>query len=123
MRTLTRLAAILALTVSTAAPAVDLFTVNVPVDVKTLNAAATSIGVNCALNWRNPAASGMDQFGPLKFSTRYPLTGGSYTGPSPLTFVWRTEDFSAVDLPNVPIVLGGSCQLTIYAGSAGFVPR
>ncbi len=122
MRTLARIGVLIALATSPAAFAVDLFTVNVPMDVKNLNAAITHVSVYCSLWMRNPVTGALGPIGPNKFSSEYAPVGGNYTGPSPLTFVWRTEDFAVADLSNLSYVTGGMCQLGLEAGSDRYAP-
>jgi hypothetical protein len=117
-----KIAACLAFLVSSAAFGADLFTVNVPVEIKSLNAAITGVQIYCQLTAREPATGAVGPFGPRKFTPTSPVTAGNYMGPSPVVMVFQTEDFAAAEQASLANVTGGSCRFSLYAGSSGYAP-
>jgi hypothetical protein len=116
-------AALVAAALVAAAPAAlaaDAFTVNVPVDFKSLNAAVNFVRIRCTLTARDPGTLAMTDFGPPKW-TDLPVTGGA-TPTAPVVLVWRVEDFTPAQQANFGNVTGGGCQFQLSASGSLYIP-
>lgn len=112
-----------ALATAPAALATDAFTISVPVEFHSLNAAVTAVRIRCTLQSRDAVTGSLSTFGPAAGkSTDLPLTGGNYTGPTPLTFVFATEDFSPAQQAILSSVTGGRCWFNLLTPTGQYIP-
>lgn len=101
----------------------DLLTINVPVEFKSLNSSITGVEINCHVQGKDPVTFLTRNFGSaMGKSVTLAVTGGNYTGPSPVAVVFRTEDFSSDELKSLSSVAGGTCHFTLNAGGVGYQP-
>ena len=106
-----------------AALAIDAFTISVPVDFKSLNSSVSAVRIRCSLQMRDAVTGTPMAFGPAAGkSADLPVTGGNYTGPSPLVFVFRTEDFSAAEQATLSSVTGGRCWFNLITPTGQYIP-
>jgi hypothetical protein len=118
---------LLAFAIATArtASGADAFTINVPVEFKNLNAAVTAVRIRCVLTGRDPVTLVPRIFGPGwgRKSVDLPVAGGAYKGRSPVTLVFKTEDFTALEQAALGNVTAGGCDFSILTdGSMEYVP-
>ena len=112
-----------ALVAASPALGADLFTINVPVEFKSLNSAITGVEINCHIQGKDPVTFNTRNFGSaMGKSVTLPVTGGNYTGPSPVAVVFKTEDFSSDEQKSLSSVTGGTCHFTLNAGGNSYQP-
>ena len=107
------------------AMAIDAVTLLVPVHFNNLSSDVQKVAINCQLKGINPNTGfESDLSGDNSDHVVYlPLTNGNYVGPSPVSVVFKTENFpSATDqllLAN-PSTL--SCQFSFVTATGNYVP-
>lgn len=117
------LAFAITIAVEPAATGADAFTINVPVEFKSLDAAVTAVRIHCSVTGKDPVTLGPKSFGPSSGKwVDLPIVGGAYGGPSTVTLVFKTEDFSAAEQAALGTVTGGACEFSLRAGGAGYQP-
>ncbi|MCM3878047.1 MAG: hypothetical protein NEA02_16730 [Thermoanaerobaculia bacterium] len=98
-----------------------------PVEFKNLNAAVTMVDVRCSLTGKDPITLLEKTVGGE--IRALPVTGGNYTGPSPLTFTFlegtgavKANSQSKAEVDALKTATGGSCEFRLLTQSGADKP-
>jgi hypothetical protein len=96
-------------------------TVNVPVEFKNLNAAVTKIEVTCKVTGKDPIT--LTEKTVAQDTIVLHVTGGNYTGTSPVAFVFTTtKDLGSNANEELLSATGGSCEFALLAQGDSIKP-
>ena len=98
--------------------AADAVVINVPVHFNSIDPAVQTVSIRCFLKGKNPLTGNDESFQAYK-TIELPLVNGDYTGPSPITLTFKTEDLSQDEQAKLKSLTQVSCQFfLVIAGSA-----
>ncbi len=107
---------------ATPAFATDALVIKVPVQFSNLDPSVEAVIISCTVNGKDAVTQQMTMFGGGARQVLLPLTKGAYTGPSPVTVVFKLEDFKDSEKQQLNTIVAADCNFGLKSGTHDYQP-